>query len=63
MELKLERDEVRKILLEWAEKEMTGRFNTVTFSSFGNEVTFTFVEPTGSKEDKKENERNITNTE
>ena len=45
MELKLEQEEVREILLAWAEKEMSGRFNMVTFSSFGNEVTFEFLKP------------------
>ena len=53
MELKLEQEEVRGIILAWAEKEMPGRFNTVCFSSYGKDVTVTFVEP---KEVKKENE-------
>lgn len=53
MELKLEQEEIIKILLAWGEKEMPGRFNAVIFSSYGKDVTFTFVAP---KEVKKENE-------
>lgn len=53
MELKMEQEEVKKILLEWAEKEMPRRFNTIVFSSYGKDVTFIFKEP---MKDKKENE-------
>ncbi len=52
MELKLEQEEVRKILLAWGENQMPGRFNTVVFSSYGKEVTLTFENK--KVEDKKE---------
>ena len=45
MELKLDEGEVEEIILAWAEKEMPGRFNTVYFSGYGKDVTFTFVKP------------------
>ena len=51
MELKLEQEEVREIILAWAEKEMPGRFNTVTFSNYDKEITLIFLE---AKEVKKE---------
>ena len=35
MELKLKQEEVKEIVLAWAEKEMPGRFNTALYSSFG----------------------------
>lgn len=45
MELKLTKKEVLKILLEWAEKEMPGKFNTITLASYNNEAELTFVIP------------------
>ena len=56
MEIKLDQADIREILLAWVEREMPGKFNAVVFSSYGKDVMFI-------KEDKKENERNITNTE
>ena len=54
MELKLEQEDVREIILAWAEREMPGKFNRLTFGSFGKDVTLESLKP--KKEDKKENE-------
>ena len=52
MELKLEKDEVKNIILEHIEKIMPGKFNNVHFGSYGNTVELTFVDPEKPKEAK-----------
>lgn len=51
MELHLVADEVEQIILSWAAKEMPGKFNTLIFKSYGNDVSLLYVEP--KKEDEK----------
>lgn len=51
MKLEINRKELEGIVLAWAEKEMPGKFNTVSFKSYGNEVELTFSQP---KDDKNE---------
>ena len=61
MQLNLTREEVESIILAYGEQIMPGKFNTVIFKTYGHEIELVFIE--SKSEGKKENERNITNTE
>ena len=49
MRLKLNKQDVEKIILAWAELEMLNMFNTAVFST--HEVELSFIEPEKSKTD------------
>lgn len=50
MQLNLNKNEVEKIILDYAEKIMPGKFNNLIFKSYGNDVELTYVEPEKPKE-------------